>query len=65
MQGTDLPWFQRLRNCTAHEITAAGGITTFDDIRALDRMRIHAAVGMAAYTGRLSLVDLAAFKPTF
>lgn len=59
MQGTDLDWFRRLRSATAHEITAAGGITTIEDIRALDQMGIHAAVGMAIYTGRLDLHELA------
>ncbi len=59
MQGTDLEWFRRLRAATSHEITAAGGITTLDDIRALDSMGIHAAVGMAIYTGRLDLAELA------
>jgi phosphoribosylformimino-5-aminoimidazole carboxamide ribotide isomerase len=55
MQGTDLEWFRRLRAATSHEITAAGGITTIDDIRALKAMNIHAALGMAIYTGRLDL----------
>jgi phosphoribosylformimino-5-aminoimidazole carboxamide ribotide isomerase len=58
MQGTDLDWFQSLRNATQHEIIAAGGITTMEDIAALTAMRIHCAVGMAIYTGRLSLADL-------
>ena len=35
MQGTDLDWFRRLRAATNHEITAAGGITTIDDVRQL------------------------------
>ena len=55
MQGTDLDWFRRLRAATQHEITAAGGITTMDDIRALAAMNVHAALGMAIYTGRLDL----------
>ena len=59
MQGTDLDWFRRLREATRHEITAAGGITTIEDIEALDKLDIHAAVGMAIYTGRLNLADLA------
>ena len=59
MQGTDLDWFRRLRACTQHEITAAGGITTIEDIRALTALNIHAALGMAIYTGRLNLADLA------
>jgi phosphoribosylformimino-5-aminoimidazole carboxamide ribotide isomerase len=59
MQGTDLDWFRRLRAATSLEITAAGGITTLEDIQALEQMRIHAAVGMAIYTGRLDLKTLA------
>jgi phosphoribosylformimino-5-aminoimidazole carboxamide ribotide isomerase len=64
MQGTDLGWFSRLRACTQHEITAAGGITTLDDIRALQAMNIHCAVGMAIYTGRLDLTELALLSKT-
>lgn len=60
MQGTDLEWFARLRAATAHEITAAGGITTLEDVDALERLGIHAALGMAIYTGRLDLRVLAA-----
>ena len=60
MQGTDLDWFRRLRAATTLEITAAGGITTLDDVRQLLAMNVHAALGMAIYTGRLKLEDLAA-----
>ena len=59
MQGTDLNWFARLRAATTLEITAAGGITTMEDIKALDDLKIHSAVGMAIYTGRLDLASLA------
>lgn len=62
MQGTDLDWFRRLRAATSHEITAAGGITTLDDVRALTEMKIHAALGMAIYTGRLDLDELRALN---
>ncbi len=58
LQGTDLDWFRRLRQATRHEITAAGGVTTLEDIEALQDMGIDAAVGMAIYTGRLSLAEL-------
>jgi phosphoribosylformimino-5-aminoimidazole carboxamide ribotide isomerase len=60
MSGTDLEWFRRLRAATPLEITAAGGITTLDDVRALMAMDVHAALGMAIYTGRLRLEELAA-----
>lgn len=59
LQGTDLDWFRRLRAATQLEITAAGGITTLEDVRALLAMQVHAAVGMAVYTGRIRLEDLA------
>ena len=62
LQGTDLDWFRRLRAATKHEITAAGGITTIDEIRQLAAMNVHAALGMAIYTGRLSLAELAKFQ---
>ena len=62
MQGTDLDWFRRLRAAlsTTHELTAAGGVTTMDDVRALRAIGIHAALGMAIYTGRLDLAELRA-----
>ena len=63
MQGTDLEWFRRLRAATRHEITAAGGITTIEEIRALQAMNVHAALGMAIYTGRLDLGELALLAP--
>ena len=40
-------------------ITAAGGITTIEEIRELTRLGIHAALGMAIYTGKLDLEELA------
>ncbi len=62
LQGTDLHWFRRLRAATGHEITAAGGITAMEEIHALAEMGIHAALGMAVYTGRLSLDELARLR---
>ncbi len=59
LEGTDLDWFRKLRSITRLEITAAGGITTYDEIRALQAMNINCALGMAIYTGRLSLETLA------
>ena len=59
LQGTDLAWYKRLRSATDHEITAAGGITTIEEIEALAAIRVHSALGMAIYTGRLDLAELA------
>ena len=62
LEGTDLDWFRRLRAATGHEITAAGGITTMEDVRELQAMGVHAALGMAIYTGRLDLSELASLN---
>jgi phosphoribosylformimino-5-aminoimidazole carboxamide ribotide isomerase len=59
MEGTDLEWFRRLRSATSLELTAAGGITTLEDVRALLAMDVNAALGMAVYTGRVNLGELA------
>lgn len=59
MQGTDLDWFRDLRESTLHEITAAGGISSIEDVRELTAMDIHCAIGMAIYTGRLDVNELA------
>lgn len=58
LQGTDLGWFRRLRAATKLEVTAAGGITTLDDVQTLLAMNVHAALGMAIYTGRMDLAEL-------
>ena len=62
MQGTDLKWFEQLRESTSRELIAAGGITTLDDVQALLRLDIHCAIGMSIYTGRLRLDDLRALN---
>jgi phosphoribosylformimino-5-aminoimidazole carboxamide ribonucleotide (ProFAR) isomerase len=48
-----------LRKATNHELTAAGGITALEEIAELKKLEIHAALGMAIYTGRLDLRELA------
>lgn len=59
LEGTDLDWFRRLRAATRHELTAAGGIASLEEIRELTALGIHCALGMAIYTGRLNLEQLA------
>jgi phosphoribosylformimino-5-aminoimidazole carboxamide ribonucleotide (ProFAR) isomerase len=49
LEGTNLDWFRMLRTLTRLPITAAGGITTDDEIRALDTLGMNAALGMAIY----------------
>ncbi len=46
-----------VRAAGAARITFAGGVTTADEIAALDRLGADAQVGMALYTGRLPLAE--------
>jgi phosphoribosylformimino-5-aminoimidazole carboxamide ribotide isomerase len=53
MKGTDLAWYRELRKATKLPITAAGGIRTMREVRALEKMGMNAAVGMAMYRGKI------------
>ena len=55
MQGTDMAAIEAVRSASTRSLTAAGGITTHEEIDALDRLGVDAVVGMALYTGRLTL----------
>jgi phosphoribosylformimino-5-aminoimidazole carboxamide ribotide isomerase len=55
MQGTDMDAIKAVRDATARRVTAAGGITTREEIDALDRLGVDAVVGMAIYTGLLDI----------
>jgi phosphoribosylformimino-5-aminoimidazole carboxamide ribotide isomerase len=55
MQGTDMDAIMAVRHATARRVTAAGGITTWDEIDRLDAAGVDAVVGMAVYTGQLPL----------
>ncbi len=54
MRGTNLAWFRSLRRLTRLPVTAAGGIHSMREVRALEKIGMHAAVGMAIYRGRLA-----------
>ncbi len=53
MRGTDLEAILAVRRATRRRVTAAGGITTREEIDALDALGVDAVVGMAIYTGKL------------
>lgn len=55
MSGTDITAVQAVAQATSRPVTAAGGITTREEIDTLDAAGIDAVVGMALYTGTLSL----------
>ena len=49
LQGTNIDWFRKLRSVTQLPITAAGGITSDEEIQALEEIGMNAALGMAIY----------------
>ena len=57
MAGTNLEAVRQVREATTRRVTAAGGITTRQEIDDLDAMGVDAVVGMAIYTGTLDLGD--------
>ena len=57
MTGTDMDAVRQVANATTRRVTAAGGITTREEIDSLDAAGIDAVVGMAIYTGTLTIDD--------
>jgi phosphoribosyl-AMP cyclohydrolase / phosphoribosyl-ATP pyrophosphohydrolase len=58
MGGTNLALAKEIVAAAAGaRVTIAGGVTTAEEIRDLDRIGADAQVGMALYTGRLDLAD--------
>lgn len=55
MRGTDMNAIRAVRAATSRALTAAGGITTHDEIAQLEAMGVDAVVGMALYTGKLEV----------
>jgi phosphoribosylformimino-5-aminoimidazole carboxamide ribotide isomerase len=56
MQGINREAISAVRDATNREVTAAGGVTTQEEIDWLDGIGVDAVAGMAIYTGRLGLV---------
>lgn len=57
MTGLPLEAVRPLRQATSRQLIVAGGIATFKEIEHLDQLGIDAVVGMALYSGRLTLPD--------
>jgi phosphoribosylformimino-5-aminoimidazole carboxamide ribotide isomerase len=54
MKGTNIDAVRAVRDATTRHVTAAGGITTQQEIDDLDALGVDAVVGMAIYTGALN-----------
>ena len=57
MQGTDMNAILAVARATSRQVIAAGGITTREEVDQLHAYGVHAVVGMAIYTGLLSLSE--------
>ena len=57
MGGIDLATAAELRERVSGSLTLAGGVTSIQEIVALDRLGIDAQVGMALYTGAIDPVE--------
>ena len=58
MKGTNLPLYERLSQLDGIDITASGGVSTLEDIRALRDMGLYGAIlGKAMYNGAIKLKD--------
>lgn len=57
MQGTDLQSFKDIIDMTDCKIVAAGGISTIEEIAALQAMGADTQLGMCIYTGAIELKD--------
>ena len=55
MAGTDMEAIAAVKAATTRRLTAAGGITTLQEVAELEARGIDAVVGMAIYTGRLEV----------
>ena len=56
--GVDLEEIKALKAAAlGAELTIAGGVTTLEELRAIDAMGVHAQVGMALYTRRFDMAD--------
>lgn len=55
MKGTDMAAIRAVQAATSRHLTAAGGITTREEIDELHAAGIDAVVGMAIYTGKMAL----------
>ncbi len=57
MQGAPLESYRSVQRLTLRPVTAAGGITTLEEIAQLAEWGINSQIGMALYTGAFSLPD--------
>ena len=58
MGGIDIAIVEELRRATTRPLIVAGGIRSMDEVEQLDALGIDAVVGMALYTGLVSVPEM-------
>ncbi|MCK5283812.1 MAG: 1-(5-phosphoribosyl)-5-[(5-phosphoribosylamino)methylideneamino] imidazole-4-carboxamide isomerase [Nanoarchaeota archaeon] len=62
MEGTDFETVKKIKSMTRIEVTAAGGISSIDEIKKLEEIGVNSVVGMAYYTGKIKMSELLGLK---
>ena len=58
MQGTNRSLYEEISEKYSFDVTASGGVSTLDDVRALNAMNLYGAiVGRAIYNGSIDLKE--------
>ncbi len=56
MQGTNLALYEKLSRLTGLQVTASGGVSSYEDLKALKAMKLYGAIlGKAMYQGVIEL----------
>ena len=57
MQGTNMDYVNALRQAVSCRVVAAGGVSSVEEISALQKINCDVQLGMALYTGKVNLKD--------
>ena len=57
MQGTDMNYVRELRSAVKCRVVVAGGVSSVEEIEELEKLHCDVQLGMALYTGKVSLKD--------
>ena len=57
MQGTNMDYVKQVRDAVSCRVVAAGGVSSVEEIAALEIIHCDVQLGMALYTGKVSLND--------
>ncbi len=57
MQGTDIDYVRQLRDAVKCRVVVAGGVSSVEEIKQLEKMNCDVQLGMALYTDKVDLKD--------